>query len=79
MRVIFQVEVIHVYSATINTDRSYTNSKYFSIAIHHKIIVRIAIAGELVKMKYIVQRRIIVWSDPVVKPFFSFADGIIVI
>ena len=59
--------------------RSYTDCKYFSIAIHHKVIMRISITGKLVKVQDILLAGLTVIAYPAIKPLPAFINHLFII
>lgn len=59
--------------------RSNAYRKHLAVAVHQKVVVGVAVAGELVKMKNVILRGRMVFQQPVIEPLFSFGYHLVVV
>src|SRR5690242_322415 len=75
----FHIKVLHHHLLSAYESGGYTYRKHFSVAIHHKIIVRITITRELVKMNNILLRWMWMTQHPLFKPILTFQRNVFVV
>src|SRR5215831_15589582 len=78
-RRISYIQVAHLNLFGCNQSRCNTNGKYLSFAVHHKIILRVAIASEPMKIYYFLLRRMRILTDPFLEPFLTLTCHIFIV
>ena len=73
------IQIAHEDLPVMNKRGSDAHSKYFSISVHHKIVVLISVAGELMKVHDLLLRWVGIRLQPFVKPFSSLYYNIFIV